>query len=900
MATNSFEGSYFRLTNSSGRPLAGTPAMCNGAGLTGSSVGDAYRYFPYVVQHGSTANVEPWDIAHFLFTENPSTGTRHLSVTGNAPANSRLSSVFLLNGQTMARRHHRPSTFRGAPDRLRTRATASASSGRMSWSSTTTIAAITGGLWGVADFLYGANYVNHFSNCQIVGSDAALAMYWSVLELDTVTFANNGRWTLRLVGSNIDCRHVFITATSSPQYGFCRITDGSYGGNYFFDDITIDNEGVDYSLACFYAERHAYTSGASWTVTNSYLGLPGSCDLFQLKDKANSSAYPMAQLRAQFIEADVYGSLVSVDGPGWQFDVSHCGVDDGADVTNLAAFPGAPGGEVESTVKLPLRYGQSYAGCSRVRNPGPSDGQFTEILPAASGAWGSSTPARWVGTAALQSDPTSTLAAYMQDHTSYGVTIFGQASAFGYTTSPVASPTMANTLFGGAIAGTSAVLALGGTGLGGTFTISYGGQTTAGLAFNATAATVQTALQGLSSVGAGNMTVSGPAGGPWTISLAGTLARLAGGILGLTANGSALTATGGQAVLGSNNTVMLYGTGLGGTFTVTYDGATTAPIPYNATAAQLTSAIGALNTGFSAFVIFMGAPGGPFQSNQGFNAVNGSGLTATGGVAVLTPVGVPSTWYVGLLDYPSRKRNFPVGENFTSGVPVQPATGCYRLPIPNSLAGFTAASAGAKSNVSALTFPAAVTAYTVAGVALFDAPVGGNIWATIQLARPIAVPVGATPTIAAGALTIANVPSLGSFGSFTNYGWGKLYDMIFGGVPFTVPSTWYAGLSTTALTRQSTAPAEPTGNGYARAAVANNTNHWTPNVTSGQPGDTYNGVAVSFPTPTGPWGTLVATAISDASSAGNAWLVAPLTAPVTPGTSTPPTFAVGSLLLGLG
>lgn len=47
------------------------------------------------------------------------------------------------------------------------------------------------------------------------------------------------------------------------------------------------------------------------------------------------------------------------------------------------------------------------------------------------------------------------------------------------------------------------------TGTGGTFTITVGGQTTAGIAHNATAAAVKTAVELLSTVGSGNSTVTG-------------------------------------------------------------------------------------------------------------------------------------------------------------------------------------------------------------------------------------------------------------------------------------------------------------------------------------------------------------------------------------------------------
>jgi RHS repeat-associated protein len=59
---------------------------------------------------------------------------------------------------------------------------------------------------------------------------------------------------------------------------------------------------------------------------------------------------------------------------------------------------------------------------------------------------------------------------------------------------------------------------------GGTFTLTFGGQTTAGIAYNASASTVQSALTGLSSVGSGNVVVTAASGGGWQVRFAGTLA----------------------------------------------------------------------------------------------------------------------------------------------------------------------------------------------------------------------------------------------------------------------------------------------------------------------------------------------------------------------------------------
>lgn len=63
-----------------------------------------------------------------------------------------------------------------------------------------------------------------------------------------------------------------------------------------------------------------------------------------------------------------------------------------------------------------------------------------------------------------------------------------------------------------------------GTPSAGTFTLTYKGQTTAGIAYNATGATVQTALLLLSTLPAGTVTVTGGASGPYTITMAGSLA----------------------------------------------------------------------------------------------------------------------------------------------------------------------------------------------------------------------------------------------------------------------------------------------------------------------------------------------------------------------------------------
>lgn len=73
---------------------------------------------------------------------------------------------------------------------------------------------------------------------------------------------------------------------------------------------------------------------------------------------------------------------------------------------------------------------------------------------------------------------------------------------------------------------------------GGTFTITVNGQTTSGIAYNAAAGTVQTALEALSNVDSGDVSVAGSAGGPYTLTFGGDLANV---LVTVSADGSSLT-----------------------------------------------------------------------------------------------------------------------------------------------------------------------------------------------------------------------------------------------------------------------------------------------------------------------------------------------------------------------
>ena len=90
-------------------------------------------------------------------------------------------------------------------------------------------------------------------------------------------------------------------------------------------------------------------------------------------------------------------------------------------------------------------------------------------------------------------------------------------------------------------------IALTGSPTGGTFTLTFGGHTTSAIAYNASAATVQSALQALTSVGSGNVTVStAPSGTGWEVWFTGTLANTYQNAI--TGSGAGLTGGSGMGV----------------------------------------------------------------------------------------------------------------------------------------------------------------------------------------------------------------------------------------------------------------------------------------------------------------------------------------------------------------
>jgi hypothetical protein len=121
--------------------------------------------------------------------------------------------------------------------------------------------------------------------------------------------------------------------------------------------------------------------------------------------------------------------------------------------------------------------------------------------------------------------------------------------------------------------------------------------------------------------------------------------------------------------------------------------------------------------------------------------------------------------------------------------------------------------------------------------------------------------------------------------AMSDYTENKIVDMMFRGGTMTTPAALYSALFTVTPS-DAGGGTEVTGGAYARINLAPTATNWaatngatlTTNPSTGTSGTTSNNVAITFPTATAAWGTVVAVAIFDAVTGGNMLWWGPLTA----------------------
>jgi hypothetical protein len=185
-------------------------------------------------------------------------------------------------------------------------------------------------------------------------------------------------------------------------------------------------------------------------------------------------------------------------------------------------------------------------------------------------------------------------------------------------------------------------------GSGGTFTLTFDGQTTGSISYGATAATVETALEGLSNITDVTVTGTGTGEDPYVVTFVdpgpGDVAEMSGDASSLTGGGGGSTESVSHDP-GTDEQQTITVTATGGTWTATFEGERSAAIPHDTTAATLQSALEAISTIGSGNVAVAGSTGGPWTVTfQGTLAstdvemmtVDGSGLVGSSGTEAIS------------------------------------------------------------------------------------------------------------------------------------------------------------------------------------------------------------------------------------------------------------------------
>jgi hypothetical protein len=190
----------------------------------------------------------------------------------------------------------------------------------------------------------------------------------------------------------------------------------------------------------------------------------------------------------------------------------------------------------------------------------------------------------------------------------------------------------------------------------------------------------------------------------------------------------------------------------------------------------------------------------------------------------------------------------------------EPSGGAYsRATITFS----TAASRAVQSK--AVTFSQATAAWgLITHYAIYDQVSGGNMMAHGALGASKNVVNGNTPSLAATEIQISV-----SANEVSDYLSIAILDFAFRNQSFTRPDI-YIALTTVNVTDGDTGSSitEPSGGAYDRTRVYKN-GGTSPTWDLASLGALDNGAVIQFPTPTASWGTVVATAVVDAASAGN-------------------------------
>lgn len=129
--------------------------------------------------------------------------------------------------------------------------------------------------------------------------------------------------------------------------------------------------------------------------------------------------------------------------------------------------------------------------------------------------------------------------------------------------------------------------------------------------------------------------------------------------------------------------------------------------------------------------------------------------------------------------------------------------------------------------------------------------------------------------------------------AITYYSGNRVLDYNFGGTAYSVPSSYYFGLSSTSINIDGSGATEPSGGSYSRIGFTNNKTNWG----NASNASLTNAAAIQFPESSASWGTITYVAMWDASTSGNIWWFDALSPARTVASATTVLFAIGAVTI---
>ncbi len=131
--------------------------------------------------------------------------------------------------------------------------------------------------------------------------------------------------------------------------------------------------------------------------------------------------------------------------------------------------------------------------------------------------------------------------------------------------------------------------------------------------------------------------------------------------------------------------------------------------------------------------------------------------------------------------------------------------------------------------------------------------------------------------------------------SATDYARNKILDYNFGSVAYSVPASFFLGLSTTTINAGGSTATEPVGSSYSRIEIANDKTNWT----YSSSGCLLNSTSLSFIQTSGSWGTITYYGLWDTPTSGSIWFYQALPTPKIVQSDTVVTIGASALAISL-